>query len=280
LSLLTNAGTHSIDQGGAGENPLPEDLQILQWYLQWQSLHPTSTVQAEHTRALNRGIEHSLIGAMPPLGPNNQQLRTQTSPNNVQLGASSRDVFFDSTLQANNTGTATSRNGRRVRQISPRSRSAQPFRQRNQPPTMPMPMSASLPGAQRMLDLQQAGNALAISMTSFLSTISQARGPNAVELTNSIREMVIAINNSQDDEQRRILQSSLSILHSELRAVERSREALAAENAATLSHLRRALFPSSSSSRTNEPAQERNQRNNDAEIPPTREERNNHADAD
>jgi hypothetical protein len=138
-----------------------------------------------------------------------------------------------------------------------------------------MPMSAALPGAQRMLDLQQTGNALAISMTSFLSTISQARGPNAVELTNSIREMVAAINNSTNNEHQRILQSSLSVLHSELRAIETNREALAAENAAMLSHLRRTLFPSSSNSTNEPPAQESNQTNNDAEIPPNREESNN-----
>ena len=109
---------------------------------------------------------------------------------------------------------------------------------------MPMPMSASLPGAQRMLDLQQTGNALALSMVSFLSTTSQLRGPSIVDLASQIRLTAMELQNAGDDSQREVLQVTLQTLQREMERASSLNDRVSSQNTDLLQQLRRCLFPS------------------------------------
>ena len=88
IQVLEHAGEHSGDSRAAGER-LPQDLMLLCDYQRYRASNPSASIQAERGRQHGRSIERSVVGAQPPLGPDNNELRTQTSANNIRAGPSS-----------------------------------------------------------------------------------------------------------------------------------------------------------------------------------------------
>lgn len=74
---------HSTDQSGRAGESVPECVPYLLRLQQSNQNRPSRNQREEHTRQQNRDIERSLVGAQPPLGPNNADLRNETSRSRI-----------------------------------------------------------------------------------------------------------------------------------------------------------------------------------------------------
>ena len=199
--LVLREGSHSPDSGAAGEE-LPEDLVLIQRYLAWLENNPSTSARAEQRRGEHRAVERSLIGQQPPLGPAGQPLRTQTSGNNVAALPAEQAVMASGAPRAGN-----------------RNRPPAPTRENNRRPRpMPLSVSSRLPGAARQAEFERTSSTLAMSVTSFMTTVSQLQGPSPLEIADRIQRTCELRQNSTSDEERGVLSRMLLTLESELQA--------------------------------------------------------------